>query len=81
MQFCVLFVVRETPRARHVSFLQCCCSDVLPAVIEDAGESHMNPRCPAQLRITCTATADSQRAFRSSPTGETLKLTRALSAS
>lgn len=81
MEFCVLFVVREPPQARQVSFLLSCCSDALPAVIEDAGESHTNPRCPAQLRITCTGTADSQRAFRSSPTGETQKLTSARSAS
>lgn len=39
------------------------------------------PRCPTQIRITCTGTAESQRAFRSSPTGETQKLTSARSAS
>lgn len=67
----LLFVVREPPQARQVSFRLSCCSDGLPAVIRDARESHINPHCPTHLQITCTSTADSQRAFRSSPTGET----------
>ncbi len=67
-------VVREPPRAR-----QSCCSDVLRAVIEDAGESHTTLAVLHSYGSHAPGTAHSQRAFRSSPTGEALKLTSARS--